>query len=96
MRATGLSRPYCAMIRLGMPIPDTWLLPPKEYTDQPDLQKTLERYAEYFELEPIGDELGYPSYLKPYDGGGWVGVTRIENEARLRSRSTVRASPTKR
>ena len=36
---------YCAMMRLGMPIPDTWLIPPKEYDETPDLQPTLERYA---------------------------------------------------
>ncbi|MFT7078309.1 MAG: hypothetical protein ACJA0P_004336, partial [Planctomycetota bacterium] len=36
---------YCAMMRLGMPIPDTWLVPPKEYVDSPDLKPTLERYA---------------------------------------------------
>jgi len=71
---------YCAMIRLGMPIPETWLLPPKEYSDDKlDLQKTLARYAKLFELEPIGEELGYPSFLKPYDGGGWVGVSRIDS-----------------
>ena len=25
---------YCAMMRLGMPIPDTWMVPPKEYAPQ--------------------------------------------------------------
>ena len=76
---------YCAMLRLGMPIPDTWLLPPKEYEDQPDLQATLERYAKLFDLEPVGDALGYPSFMKPYDGGGWVGVSRIDNADELRA-----------
>ena len=33
---------YCAMIRLGMPIPKTWLLPPKEYEGSPDLETTLD------------------------------------------------------
>src|ERR1051326_9351847 len=36
---------YCAMLHLGFPIPDTWMLPPKEYEASPDLQPTLERYA---------------------------------------------------
>ena len=75
---------YCAMMRLGMPIPGTWLLPPKEYSeDQPDLQKTLERYAQLFDLKDVGGELGYPSFLKPYDGGGWVGVSRIDDAETL-------------
>ena len=48
---------YCAMMRLGMPIPDTWLVPPKEYDSQPDLQPTLERYARYFDLEELGEKV---------------------------------------
>jgi hypothetical protein len=75
---------YCAMIRLGMPIPDTWLIPPKEYEALPDLQTTLERYAELFDLGAIGRKLGYPSFMKPYDGGGWVGVSKIDDETALR------------
>ena len=76
---------YCAMLRLGMPIPETFLLPPKEYEDQTDLQKTLERYAKLFDLESVGRQLGYPSFMKPYDGGGWVGVNRIDDEESLLS-----------
>ncbi len=76
---------YCAMMRLGMPIPDTWLVPPKEYEDQPDLQKTLERYARYFDLEELGEKVGYPHFMKPYDGGGWVGVSKVDNGAELKT-----------
>ena len=28
---------YCAMMRLGMPIPETWIVPPKDYESKPDL-----------------------------------------------------------
>ena len=70
---------YCAMMRLGFPIPDTWLLPPKSYEDQPDLQKTLERYAVFFDLKKLGEDVGYPCFMKPYDGGGWVGVNKIDD-----------------
>ena len=76
---------YCAMMRLGMPIPPTWLIPPKEYEEQADLQKTLERYAKIFDLKEVGDALGYPSFLKPYDGGGWVGVNKVDDDEGLRS-----------
>lgn len=75
---------YCAMMRLGMPIPDTWLIPPKEYAGkQPDLETTLSRYAKLFDLKEVGDKLGYPSFLKPYDGGGWVGVNKIDDAETL-------------
>ncbi len=76
---------YCAMMRLGLPIPDTWLVPPKEYDPKEDLQVTLERYARHFDLGEIGRRLGYPMYMKPYDGGGWRGVSRIDNEDALRA-----------
>ncbi len=70
---------YCAMMRLGMPIPATWMVPPKAYAPSPDLQVTLERYAKMFDLHGLGDEVGYPMFMKPYDGGGWAGVSRIDD-----------------
>lgn len=77
---------YCAMMRLGFPIPDTWLVPPKSYVESPDLRPTLQRYAKLFDLGDIGDRIGYPLYMKPYDGGAWVGVTAIrDREALLES-----------
>jgi hypothetical protein len=75
---------YCAMMRLGFPIPDTWLLPPKEYDPAADLQVTLDRYARLFDLGEIGDKIGYPMFVKPYDGGAWVGVSRVETAEELR------------
>ena len=45
---------YCAMIRLGVPVPETWLVPPKEYEPKPDLKPTLERYARMFDLDEVG------------------------------------------
>lgn len=75
---------YCAMIRLGFPIPTTWLIPPKEYDAwEPDLRHTLQHYARYFDLRQIGDEVGYPLFMKPYDGGGWRAVSRIETPDEL-------------
>jgi hypothetical protein len=77
---------YCAMMQLGMPIPETWLVPPKAYEPLPDLAPTLRSYAKLFDLGTIGSQLGYPMFMKPYDGGGWKGVSRIDNEAALRAR----------
>ncbi|HKJ17246.1 MAG TPA: hypothetical protein VJ984_07855 [Xanthomonadales bacterium] len=70
---------YAAMLRLGFPIPETWMIPPKEYEEYADLKPTLEKYAKLFDLRAIGDKMGYPSFMKPYDGGAWVGVTAIKN-----------------
>ncbi len=75
---------YAGMIRLGFPIPETWLVPPHSYEPVDDLEVTLQRYARHFDLGSIGRELGYPMYMKPYDGGGWRAVTRLEDESALR------------
>ena len=74
---------YCAMMRLGFPVPDTWLVPPKSYVESPDLVPTLRRYARLFDLGDIGDKIGYPLFMKPYDGGAWVGVTSIRDREAL-------------
>jgi hypothetical protein len=78
------STSYAVMMRLGFPIPDTWLVPPHSYEDVADLEYTLQRYARHFDLGAIGRELGYPMFMKPYDGGGWRAVTRLEDESSLR------------
>jgi len=76
---------YCGMMRLGFPIPDTWMLPPKEYEPKPDLDVTLQRYAKLFDLGDVGRKVGYPMFMKPYDGGGWAGVSRIDDDEALRA-----------
>src|SRR5690606_24976885 len=78
---------YCALMALGFPVPETWMIPAKEYTPDldGDLEPMLRRYARLFDLGEAGEALGYPLYMKPYDGGGWRGVTRIESEAALRA-----------
>ena len=76
---------YAAMMRLGFPVPATWLLPPKSYEPKDDLQVTLQRYARLFDLGAVGKQVGYPLFMKPYDGGAWVGVSKIDDEAALRA-----------
>ena len=74
---------YAAMQRLGLAVPETWMLPPKAYDAAEDLEPTLQKYARLFSLEEIGDSIGYPFFMKPYHGGGWKGVSRIDNAADL-------------
>jgi hypothetical protein len=74
---------YAAMMHLGLPVPDTWLLPPKAYERSDDLEPTLHQYARLFDLDQLGERLGYPMFMKPYDGGAWVGVSKIDDAAKL-------------
>jgi hypothetical protein len=87
---------YCAMIRLGLKVPETWMVPQKlpapmhrrEYMAQ-KLEHMAARYNRPFDLDEIGAAIGYPLYMKPFDGGQWVGVTRIADAAALHGQYDV-------
>ena len=74
---------YCAMMRLGLKVPETWLIPHKSPPANERFQSTAERYNLPFDLEEIAAKIGYPLYMKPFDGGQWVGVTRIRDATEL-------------
>lgn len=77
---------YCAMMRLGFQVPETWLLPHKNPPEDARFAYTATRYNQPFDLEEVAAEIGYPLYMKPFDGGAWVGVSRIDNPDELRRR----------
>ena len=66
---------YCAMIRLGMKVPDTWLVPHKQPPADERFAYTAQRYNQPFDLAEVAGEIGYPLFMKPFDGGAWVGVS---------------------
>ncbi len=77
---------YCAMIRLGIRVPDTWLVPHKVPPANDRFEPTAERYNAAFDVERIGEEVGFPLFMKPFDGGQWVGVSRVGTPGELRAR----------
>ncbi len=74
---------YCAMLRLGLKVPTTILVPYKNPIDNVRWAYTSEKYNQSFDLDAIADSLGYPLYMKPFDGGGWRGVSRINDRGDL-------------
>jgi hypothetical protein len=74
---------YCAMMRLGLKVPDTVLVPYKNPVDNARYAYTAARYNQPFDLDAIAQRIGYPLFMKPYDGGAWRGVSRIGNPAEL-------------
>jgi hypothetical protein len=74
---------YCAMMRLGLKVPPTVLVPYKNPPDNTRYAYTAARYNQPFDLDEIADSVGYPMFMKPYDGGAWVGVSKIRNSAEL-------------
>jgi hypothetical protein len=77
---------YCAMIRLGLKVPETWMVPHKLPPANERFPATAALYNAPFDLAEIAAQIGYPLYMKPFDGGQWVGVTRIADETALHGR----------
>jgi hypothetical protein len=74
---------YCAMMRLGIKVPDTWLIPHRLPPDNPRFHPMAERYSPPFDLDLVAEQVGYPLFMKPFDGGMWVDVTRITSSDEL-------------
>jgi hypothetical protein len=74
---------YCAMIRLGLKVPETVLVPYKNPLDNSRYAYTAARYNQAFDLDKTAAQVGYPMFMKPYDGGAWVGVSKIRNAEEL-------------
>ena len=49
-------------------------------------------YAKLFDLGAIGKKIGYPMFMKPYDGGGWRGVTPDRRRGGAAQGATTRAA----
>ena len=77
---------YCAMMRLGLKVPETVLVPYKNPIDNARYAYTAARYNQPFDLDAIAQKIGYPLFMKPYDGGAWRGVSRINNAGRAARR----------
>lgn len=78
---------YGQMYELGLHIPRTWAVPQEDYSELLESDKIeadlIFPEHELFDLRAIGDEVGYPAYLKPQSGGGWVGVEKVNDYAEL-------------
>jgi hypothetical protein len=75
---------YCAMMRLGLKVPETWLIPHKQPPANERFATTSERYNLPFDLADVGGRVGFPVFMKPFDGGQWRGVTRARDAEELR------------
>jgi hypothetical protein len=64
-------------------VPETWLLPHKVPPENERFAPTAARYNRAFDLLAVGEKVGYPAYMKPFHGGGWVNVHRIGDPEEL-------------
>ena len=63
------------------------MIPHKVPPGEPTLPlRPAAKYNRPFELEDVAERVGYPLFMKPFDGGAWVGVTRIADHEELHAR----------
>jgi hypothetical protein len=69
----------CLMTRVGVPIPKTAILPSYEHpTDTKG--ESFANLAYPLDWDAIFNNVGFPAYMKPYAGGGWKNVYRLESK----------------
>lgn len=69
---------YSLAAKLGVAIPKTVLLPQHAYIK--DITSESLRNLEFpIDWEGIVNYVGFPAFLKPFDGGGWKNVSKINS-----------------
>ena len=69
---------YAVAQKAGIPVPKTVLLPSKQHP--PDTTAESFRNLLYpLNWQEVFDYVGFPSWLKPFDGGGWKHVYKINS-----------------
>ena len=68
----------CLATKVGVAVPKTVLLPSNQHP--PDTNEGSMRNLAYpLDWERIFSYVGFPAYFKPFAGGGWKNVSRVEN-----------------
>jgi glutathione synthase/RimK-type ligase-like ATP-grasp enzyme len=68
----------CLAKSLGVPVPETALLPSKENPDDTTSQ-SFRNLKMPLDWQGMSEEVGFPAYMKPHDGGGWKNVYQVDN-----------------
>ncbi len=75
---------YSVAAKLGVAIPKTVLLPQKGYPPDVDLTGESLHNLEYpIDWDGLLDYVGRPAILKPFSGGGWKHVYKVNNKEEL-------------
>ena len=75
---------YSVMSKLGVAIPRTVLLPQKGYPPDVDLTAESLHNLEFpVDWDELLDYVGRPAILKPYSGGGWKHVYKVNDKKEL-------------
>jgi hypothetical protein len=73
---------YALAARLGVAVPPTVILPHKKHP--PDTTERSMRNLQYpIDWEKVFNYVGFPAFLKPFDGGGWKDVYQVRTPDEL-------------
>lgn len=69
----------CLMTKIGVPVPKTAILPSHDMPDDtgPESYSNLDYPLDW---NSIFEEVGFPAYMKPFAGGGWKNVYRLNDK----------------
>src|SRR5215213_5843390 len=68
----------CLMTQIGIPVPKTAILPSFELP-RDTTHDSFTNLAYPLNWEEIFEYVGFPAYMKPFAGGGWKSVYRLNN-----------------
>jgi len=75
---------YSVAARLGVAVPKTIVLPQKSYPPEYDLtSESLHNLGYPIDWDALLDYVGRPAILKPYSGGGWKHVYKVNDREEL-------------
>src|SRR6267378_2297262 len=69
---------YSLAAKLGVAVPRTVLLPQKDYI-KGIVSESLRNLEFPLDWQAIVDYVGFPAFLKPFDGGGWKNVSKVNS-----------------
>jgi glutathione synthase/RimK-type ligase-like ATP-grasp enzyme len=77
----------CLMTKIGVPVPKTVILPSYELpTDTKP--ESFANLAYPLDWDSIFNYIGFPAYMKPYAGGGWKNVYKLNSREEFYHRHT--------
>src|ERR1044072_8258339 len=68
----------CLAVKIGVPVPKTVILPSRELPDDTS-EQSFSNLAYPLDWEGIFNYVGFPAYMKPFAGGGWKNVYKLND-----------------
>lgn len=68
----------CLMTKVGVPVPKTVIIPSKQHPNDTS-EESFSNLAYPLDWAGIFDYVGFPAYMKPFEGGGWKHVYKLRS-----------------